>query len=223
MPRCRECGECWGRRRRASSAASQPLWPPCRRGGRGGPAGRLLSSQASAASLLMIAAVLATLASPQVRAATLTVRQHGAGRLAGPRIDDVMHRRAPRRPRPDGGARGRQAARADGHGLARRIGRRGVIVGDPDLPAVAGRRPGDGDIPAETDQDTATQSPGDQGSAVIGGPCLGGGAEIELGAARPAGRLAGEDRAGQRASRAPDRAGTAAVAVPSRSSAKSRS
>src|SRR5258708_15675792 len=69
----------------------------------------------------------------------------------------------------------------DGHRLAGGLGRRRVIVGDPDLPAVAGCRTGDCDIAAEADQDAAAQGAGDQVGTVICRPGLGGRAEIEPG------------------------------------------
>ena len=56
----------------------------------------------------------------------------------------------------------------DRHGLTESVGRRSVIVGDPDLPAVAGRRTGDGDVAAEADQDAAAQGARDQAGTVIG-------------------------------------------------------
>jgi len=36
-----------------------------------------------------------------------------------------------------------------------------VVVGDPDLPAVAGRQPGDGNVAAKTDQHAAFRPVGD--------------------------------------------------------------
>ena len=109
----------------------------------------------------MIAAVLAMLASAQVAAATLTVRQQRAAGSPVARVDDVVHARAAGRPGSDRRAGGGQAAGADRDRLTGRVGRGGVIVGDPDPPAVAGRPPGDGDVAAEADQDAAAQRGGD--------------------------------------------------------------
>ena len=85
-------------------------------------------------------------------------------------------------PGPDGGAGGGQAAGSDRDRLAGGVGGSGVVVGDPDRPAVAGRRAGDGDVAAEADQDADVEVGGDPGRAPVGGPGFGGGAEIELGA-----------------------------------------
>ena len=101
--------------------------------------------------------------------------------------------------------------------------RRGVIVGDPDPPAAVRRRAGDGDVPAQADQHAAAQAAGDQLRAPVGGPGLGRGAEVELGAAaaaEPAGR---PGPAGRCASRAPaDRPGRRRPAVPAAGPRRSR-
>ena len=114
-------------------------------------------SQAGAAAPLMIAAVLAMLASAQDAGGDADGAPAGPGWLAGRRVDDVMHRRAARGPGPDRRAGGRQAAGPDGHRLAVGVRAGGVIVGYPDPPAALGRLPGDGDVAAEADQDAAAQ------------------------------------------------------------------
>ncbi len=117
-----------------ASPRSSPRSPSGRTSRAGSPASL---SQPAAASPRTIAAVLAVLASS---AASRRPRSRCASRtragLAGGRVDDVVDLAAARRPGPHGGAGGGQAAVGDGHGLARRLRPGGVVVGDPDPPAV---------------------------------------------------------------------------------------
>ena len=71
-------------------------------------------SQAGAARPLMIAAVLAMLASVQLAAATETVRQTGAAGQAGARVENVVEHVAAAPPAPGRGAGGGQATAVDG-------------------------------------------------------------------------------------------------------------
>src|SRR5215469_12610005 len=151
----------------------------CRRGGRGEPAGR--RGEPVRRGLRP---------DDRCRARYVGVRAgrpgdaHGppAGtlRLPGARVDDVVLGDASGRPGPDRDARCREAARAQRDGLPWRVFASSVVVSHSDLPAVARRPPGDGDVPAETDQRAVPGQVGDQPGAPIGGPGLCGRAEVEL-------------------------------------------
>ena len=70
-------------------------------------------------------------------------------------------------------------------GLPRRLRRRVMVVGDPDRPALGGRRARDGDVAAEVDEHG--RAPGRRGGRrgrAIGGQRLRGGAEVQAHASR---------------------------------------
>ena len=137
----------------AAASSGQPhvyAAVPSRRTSRAGrPAS---SSQATAFSPRTIAAVLAELASTQVPAATLTVRQTSAA--GAPLRGSTMwcSSASPGAPAAHRGARGGEAAAGERDRLALGRGFAAVVVGDADRPAARGGGPGERDVAAEVDE-----------------------------------------------------------------------
>ena len=94
--------------------------------------------------------------------------------------------------------------------------RRGVIVGDPDPPAVRRRLAGHRDVAAEADQDAAAEPVGDLLRAPVGGPRLGCRAEVDLHTVVKPGPAAAAVQVHAVASRAPGRPARSAAAAPRR-------
>jgi hypothetical protein len=90
-------------------------------------------------------------------------------------------------PAPPAGRRagGGQPTGPDRNYRGRAHGRGGRVAGDvldPDPPAAVRGRPRHGDVPAEAGQHPAAKRGGDPGGRPVGGPRLGGGAQVEAGA-----------------------------------------
>ena len=106
------------------------------------------------------AAVVAMLASAQLPAATLTVRHVSARGRAGGGVDDVVHHLAVVAPAAHGGARGREAARADRDrlaGSAERSLRWSSVTRICHPPG--GAAPAGGDVPADAHEHPAAALP----------------------------------------------------------------
>ena len=88
-------------------------------------------------------------ASTHVRGGDADGPPAAVSRCARGRVDDVVELLRAAAPAADGRARRREATGRDRDRLARRIGSRGVVVGDTDRPSAVGRVAGDGDVTPE--------------------------------------------------------------------------